>query len=378
MKRISRGMNIFSISAIDLFAAAMGAFIIISVILFPYHLKTQDSNLAKQYDALKQQKKTLENQFVELQSRNKALLEKIAVLDQPDVENTQKLADMEQQNQLLQHTIASLDQQLQTFKNQTDVSKRPDEKVQERIAALSQEKDRLQAHNSKSQKENKHLKTKIKKLNRKIEALRAQTKPTQDQIQSLEKKNRALQDALERSIKFALLGIATRAESFVVVVDMSASMVQYADSMKRTLEQLTKPLYPKITFQMIGYQDVSKNVKFHYWPQSRRPVSMNRSGKTAVKAFASKLSHNFNGQTPTHAALREALRYNAEALILITDGQPTDAKPMEIIRDITFRNNGQKEIHCVALGDYHRSQRGIKFLQGLAEKNKGVFVGVSN
>lgn len=374
MKRISRGMNIFSISAIDLFAAAMGAFIIISVILFPYHLKTQDSKLAKQIDVLKQQKETLEKQSVELQSRIKDLLEKIAVLDQPDVENTQKIADMEQQNQLLQNTIAGLEQQLEAFKTQTDASKQSDDKVQQKIAALLQEKKRLQAHNTSSQKENKDLKTRIKKLNQTIEAMR----PARDQVQSLEKKNRALQKALEQSIKFALLGIATRAESFVVVVDMSASMVEYAASMKRTLEQLTQPLYPQITFQMVGYQDVSKNVKLHYWPKSRRPVSMNRAGKQAVKTFASQLSRNFDGQTPTHAALREALRYNAEALILITDGQPTDSQPAEIIRDITFRNNGQKEIHCVALGSYHRSQRGIQFLQGLAEKNKGVFVGVSN
>src|SRR5690606_20806128 len=37
MKRPSRELNIFSISALDLFASAMGAFILIAVILFPYY-----------------------------------------------------------------------------------------------------------------------------------------------------------------------------------------------------------------------------------------------------------------------------------------------------------------------------------------------------
>src|SRR5690606_33469138 len=37
MKRPSRELNIFSLSALDLFASAMGAFILIAVILFPYY-----------------------------------------------------------------------------------------------------------------------------------------------------------------------------------------------------------------------------------------------------------------------------------------------------------------------------------------------------
>src|SRR5690606_21825283 len=37
MRRPSRELNIFSISALDLFASAMGAFILIAVILFPYY-----------------------------------------------------------------------------------------------------------------------------------------------------------------------------------------------------------------------------------------------------------------------------------------------------------------------------------------------------
>ncbi len=40
MRRPSRELNIFSLSALDLFASAMGAFILITVVLFPYYLKT--------------------------------------------------------------------------------------------------------------------------------------------------------------------------------------------------------------------------------------------------------------------------------------------------------------------------------------------------
>ena len=46
MYRAKRKVNVFSMSALDLFASAMGAFIIICVILFPDYLKTREA-LAK-------------------------------------------------------------------------------------------------------------------------------------------------------------------------------------------------------------------------------------------------------------------------------------------------------------------------------------------
>ena len=39
MRRKSKDINIFSMSALDLFASAMGAFVLITVILMPYYLK---------------------------------------------------------------------------------------------------------------------------------------------------------------------------------------------------------------------------------------------------------------------------------------------------------------------------------------------------
>ena len=39
MKKSSREVNVFSMSALDLFASALGAFILISVVLMPYYLK---------------------------------------------------------------------------------------------------------------------------------------------------------------------------------------------------------------------------------------------------------------------------------------------------------------------------------------------------
>lgn len=67
MKRRSREINVFSLSAIDLFACAMGAFILLSLILFQYYLKAQripepvriDPN-AKLEDQIKQMQQALD------------------------------------------------------------------------------------------------------------------------------------------------------------------------------------------------------------------------------------------------------------------------------------------------------------------------------
>jgi len=135
-------------------------------------------------------------------------------------------------------------------------------------------------------------------------------------------------------------------------VDMSGSMKKYADSMKKTVSQLTEQLNAQITLQMIGYRDVDKQIDLHYWQTAGNLAPMTSAAKRSVNDFAAQLVHNFYGKTPTHAALQEALRYDADAVILITDGDPTDSQPDEIIQNITSQNGGKKEIHCVALGDY--------------------------
>ena len=54
MRKKNREINIFSMSALDLFASALGAFILITIILFPYYLKV-DRKLLKENKELQAQ-----------------------------------------------------------------------------------------------------------------------------------------------------------------------------------------------------------------------------------------------------------------------------------------------------------------------------------
>ena len=264
MKRRDRSLNVFSISALDMFASALGAFILIMLILMPYYLKIEE--------------------------------------------------DL---------------------------------------------RDDLAAAKSAQQRAEQDLKKKS-----------AQLAAAQQKIQTLQSK-------LKNSIKFALLGLTTRAESFVLVIDMSGSMDTYIDVMLKTVTRITAPMNALNQVQVIGYHEPTGGTKLHYWQRPYKLNKMDRSAKQALKQFALKLSTQFGGGTPTKAALTEALKYPGQAIILLTDGAP-NSPPSDIINHITQLNGGKKEIHCVALGNYANKPEFVRFLIALARKNRGDFVGISN
>jgi len=256
MRRKNKEINIFSMSALDLFASAMGAFILIAVVALPYYLKTDHNLMAE---------------------------------------------------------------------NKT-----------------------LQAINEKKEKEN----------------------------QLLKEQATAMQQQLEDMVQFALLGIMTEAKSFVVVIDMSGSMKEYTSILKDTFLRIVEPL-DQATMQVIGYQGEVPNYLIHSWNQPRAMLAMNSSNKGQAIAFVTSLTSKFDGGTPTEVALVEALNYDAEAIILLSDGQP-NSDPSNIVTNITRLNAGKKEIHTVAIGNYLEDKKLVEFLQALANKNKGAFLGISN
>jgi uncharacterized protein with von Willebrand factor type A (vWA) domain len=102
------------------------------------------------------------------------------------------------------------------------------------------------------------------------------------------------------------------------------------------------------------------------------PANLNTAGE-----FTRSLARRFSGSTPTHYALLSALRYPADAIILMSDGEPDNA-PGFILQDIATLNRYEnKEIHTVAIGDYTQNRGLVMFLQTLAHQNDGDFVGVS-
>ncbi|MHA1538205.1 MAG: hypothetical protein ACTSUD_11670 [Alphaproteobacteria bacterium] len=56
MRKKDRTLNVFSVSALDLFASAMGTFILIAIVLFPYYLKEETAQAQLKQNAAKIEK----------------------------------------------------------------------------------------------------------------------------------------------------------------------------------------------------------------------------------------------------------------------------------------------------------------------------------
>ena len=98
MKRKSKEINIFSMSALDLFASALGAFILIAIVLFPYFPNIgsspeQVATLHAQLAEARQQLQARETELAQAQADLQELLESEKALKQSMEELNQQLAE---------------------------------------------------------------------------------------------------------------------------------------------------------------------------------------------------------------------------------------------------------------------------------------------
>jgi hypothetical protein len=285
VKRRSRDINTFSLSAIDLFACAMGAFILLSIILFQYYLKSK------------------------------------TVPDTPP----------------------------------------PVPVVVDKTASLENQ---------------------IEQLEEALAAAQAAAKAAAETAQGAQAKVDALKDEAAKNRQLAFLGIVTQAKSFVILIDMSGSMKDYDHLMARTVGELLGQMDNGYRCQIIGFQGhVEGEVKpaLIPWQPPIQLVPMTDPNIESAKQFSNSLIGHFQGGTPTYLALRTALDYPAEAIFLMTDGEPTDIEDWRaIVRQITIKNGGTKKIFCVAIGDYRKFPDLVEFLDVLSRQNNGKFLGVSD
>jgi Mg-chelatase subunit ChlD len=182
--------------------------------------------------------------------------------------------------------------------------------------------------------------------------------------------------ALVSGVEFSILGLATPAKTFVIVIDMSGSMLSYTDLMVNSVLEMLEPLDESNRFAIIGYQGTPSPVLWSY-PDRSGLVQATPANIDDARNYVTSLARRFSGSTPTHYALLSALQYPADAVILLSDGEPDNA-PGFIVQDVTALNRYQdKEIHTVAIGDYTQNRGLVMFLQTLAKQNGGDFVGVS-
>ena len=98
MKTRSREVNVFSMSALDLFASALGAFILISIVLMPYFLRLDPEEVADLRRELQEERST----SAELRSRLEEAQSELQQCRQQEAACREDLAALEQEVTRLQ------------------------------------------------------------------------------------------------------------------------------------------------------------------------------------------------------------------------------------------------------------------------------------
>jgi len=307
MRRPNRETTIFTTSAIDLFASALGAFILLVMILFPYYRNEGSDDAFSRTQEIQEQRRLASGEIEKL----------LAALDSARSE----VEDQNRVNRGIESALAQIRRRMADLK--TQLAEKPV----------------------------------------------AEPEPVEEIVEEPEPQ------ALVAGVEFSILGLATEAKSFVIVVDMSGSMISYADLMIQSVLEVLDPLDSSNDFAILGYQGLPSPTLWSY--PDRGMVRGTPENLKDAREFTRSLARRFSGSTPTHYALLAALQYPAEAIILMSDGEPDNA-PGFIIQDIAGLNRYEgKEIHTVAIGDYTQNRGLVQFLQTLARQNGGDFVGVS-
>lgn len=309
MRARRRNTSVFSISALDLFAAALGAFILIVLVLFPYYQMGGTDVSMEELEELVQKRRLAAATTQTDMAQIRAIRAEIRLLDK-------QYSTTEENMSKIQDTI------LEVQKQTADIEI-PDPPPIPRPVPVPE--------------------------------------PIPEPPRSV-----------GRGVEFSILGLATSKKNIVIVVDMSGSMKAHTAKVTDALNEIVSQMKPDNQFVILGYRGGPTIESF---PRSGRMQPASPAMVADAQSFISGMPRRFGGGTPTQNAMVRALNLKPEAVILLSDGAPDDGSPGAIVKNITNRNRGRAEIHTVAIGDYTQDKRLTLFLQELANRNRGDFVG---
>jgi len=318
MKKRSREISIFSMSALDLFASALGAFILITIVLLPFF---PNLNMSGQAQAQ-------------------------AELAQAQAELAQAQAELAQAQAELAQAQAKLEQVQAELEREKAKAPKTENQLAKRVEALQQELERAKTEVAKAKGQ-------------------------------LAKQAEALQQEIDDTT--VLLGIKTKAKKFVFVIDMSGSIYRpgqqdYRQFITLAIQDMLAAFKSEIEVCLIGFHAPNQRTALHYWPQNRGYFQTKKNTRNRVVGQVNDWMRLVDGGTPTREALLVALALHPEEIILLSDGSPSEDWHT-VVRAVTAENRRKIPIHAVAVGNYVTDRNFIDFLVQLTEQNNGYLVG---
>jgi hypothetical protein len=318
-RRADREVNVFSLSAVDLFAAAMGAFALLAIILLPYYQKEIRERTPE--NAISDLLRAAEDSSVETTERRKAL-------DASRAASTQAVSDIRSDADQLLADLRAAEAAL--LEKQAEVIRATPvpEPIEEEPAPQDSPEPALVSFRFLGLKTSKDDVAIALDMNR-----------------CMGGHERSVSRAVDRIIDSLQDNHALRIIGF-----------QQTDSGPRT--QSWPPGGGLRNINAAGSQ-------------------------ADAKQFAQRLTGQFGGSASMLDAFGKLISGPGDAIFLVSDGLPNPAannglSPNRLISELTRLNGGRKEIHTVVVGNFFDYDGTVEFMETLAERNGGQFMALAS
>ena len=317
MKRRGSGdIEIFSLSAIDLFAAAMGAFALLTIVLMPYYQKEIRENTPD--NAIADLARAAENSVVITVEQRKAAEAK--------------------------RSAAAAN-----------------------VSAIKSEAEKLLAELAGAE---------AALLEKRAEAERAIEVPEPIETQPGPTPEKAI-------VSFRFLGMKTVKDDIAVALDLNRCMGGHEASINSAMERIISSLQDNHRLQVLGFQQTDSGPRIQTWPNGGGLRRVSGGTRAEAIRFSEGLTTRFGGSASMIDVFETLLAGPSEAIFLVSDGLPNPRannglQPNQLIREITRRNGGRKEIHTVVVGNYFDYDGTVEFMERLAEQNGGQFLALAS
>jgi len=318
-RRASRNIEVFSMSAIDLFAAAMGAFALLAIILLPYYQK----------------------EIQEITPEN-AISDLLRAAEDSQVETVEKKKALEAKRSAAAQNVSDIKSDAQSL-----------------LAALRAAEAAL------------------------LEKKAAAIPPAIPVPEPVAEEPAPAPTPAKAKITFSFLGMKTKKDDIVVALDMNRCLGGHEESVKKATSRIIDSLQDNHALRVLGFQQTDSGPRTRIWPSAGNLRRVNASSKSEATRFASNLTNSFGGSASMLDAFTKMINGPGEAIFLVSDGLPNPRannglSPSRLAQEITRLNNGRKEIHTVVVGNYFDYSGTVEFMENLAGRNGGQFMALAS
>lgn len=318
-RRSAREIEVFSMSAIDLFAAAMGAFALLAIVLLPYY----------------------QNEVIERTPDN-AIAELLRAAQDSAVETEIKKKALAQKRSAAQANVS-------------DIQSEADKLLAELRAAEAALKEKQAAA----------------------------TPPAVPEPEPIEDKPAPLDIPKKALVTFRFLGMNTTKDDIVIAMDLNKCLGGHEGSVEKAVTRIIESLQDNHALKIVGFQQTDAGPRTQVWPASGGLRNVNPNSQSDAKAFAQRMTTRFGGSASMLNAFEGLINGPGEAIFLVSDGLPNPRanqglSPNALARRITQMNAGRKEIHAVVVGNYFDYEGTVEFMETLSGNNNGQFMALAS